>query len=743
MTVVNIASAAVYTKDFQIREKIQLYTMALVFLVLLYHSPSGLVLYWLCNNIYSLVKNISQKNKTAKRIIMTALAYASLCLAGCILFLHTGALKKRILVSIFMAVPGGIFLFSDYFKIKKEYLTSKARKILKTRLKTKNTALDRTGTFVYSALALCLLAGLVIPSRLIASSVSEFSFIEPLTSPLPFVGITLLQSTGFFLWTLGVFFLSSAKARKILTAFITFALGAVLVDVYLFSGNYGFLTPELKFSDFVRAPFSESALNIAVIALICAFLLYLLICKRRLILFSAQTILIAAFLIIGIMDTVKISEGFKSVHSAMALPEDEKRYAFSKTGKNILVIMLDRAISSYIPYIFEEKPELLNSFSGFTYYPNCASFGGHTVFGAPTIFGGYEYTPLEMRKRADKTMREKYYESLLVMPVLMESAGFEVTVSDQPYADFSIYEPFPGITAQRNKGRYRRHFERQKLPSINGKYYYEILYANLSRFSFFKFAPLPFRAFVYDTSDYLSVIKWGNQYADYPNAMLDNYSTLYYLSTITRIIGERKNIASIFVNDLTHEPAFLQAPEYTPESASVEEVNETSGKGKENPHYSVNMAAFLLLGKWFDFLKENGVYDNTKIIIVSDHGSQYVQVINTPALPNGDLIEFYNPLLLVKDFNADFSLKTDNAFMTNADALPILTEGLIADPINPFTGKKIATDKDQGALITTSRLWQPEKHFSKYRFDIKPDEWLFVRDNIFEPANWRKTAVED
>ena len=37
--------------------------MAVIFLVLLYNSPSGLVVYWTCNNIFSLVKNIFYKLK--------------------------------------------------------------------------------------------------------------------------------------------------------------------------------------------------------------------------------------------------------------------------------------------------------------------------------------------------------------------------------------------------------------------------------------------------------------------------------------------------------------------------------------------------------------------------------------------------------------------------------------------------------------------------------------------------------
>ena len=58
MTVINIASALIYTKNLSKRDKYQLYGMAALFLVLLYNAASGLVLYWTFNNIYSLCKNI-------------------------------------------------------------------------------------------------------------------------------------------------------------------------------------------------------------------------------------------------------------------------------------------------------------------------------------------------------------------------------------------------------------------------------------------------------------------------------------------------------------------------------------------------------------------------------------------------------------------------------------------------------------------------------------------------------------
>ena len=67
MTVINLISGIIYTREMPLRSKIQLYGMALVFLVLLYGSPSGLVFYWTLNNLFSLVKNILRKKTAGKR----------------------------------------------------------------------------------------------------------------------------------------------------------------------------------------------------------------------------------------------------------------------------------------------------------------------------------------------------------------------------------------------------------------------------------------------------------------------------------------------------------------------------------------------------------------------------------------------------------------------------------------------------------------------------------------------------
>jgi len=90
MTAINIISGAVYLRGFPLRDKAQLYGMALVFLVLLYNAPAGLVLYWTCNNLFSLGKNIVYKIKNGPRYCLRAAAAVIVVMILLLLFVHPG-----------------------------------------------------------------------------------------------------------------------------------------------------------------------------------------------------------------------------------------------------------------------------------------------------------------------------------------------------------------------------------------------------------------------------------------------------------------------------------------------------------------------------------------------------------------------------------------------------------------------------------------------------------------------------
>ena len=150
-------------------------------------------------------------------------------------------------------------------------------------------------------------------------------------------------------------------------------------------------------------------------------------------------------------------------------------------------------------------------------------------------------------------------------------------------------------------------------------------------------------------------------------------------------------------------------------------------------HYHANMAALLQVGNWMDYLRENGVCDNTRIIIVADHGNDMGQLEDLFS-KEGKTMEGYFPLLMVKDFGAT-EFTTSSVFMTNADVPTLAVEGLVESPTNPFTGKPINNDAKtahEQFIIMSSQIDLKKNNGTTFL----PDRWVSVKDNIWDPDNW-------
>jgi hypothetical protein len=353
----------------------------------------------------------------------------------------------------------------------------------------------------------------------------------------------------------------------------------------------------------------------------------------------------------------------------------------------------------------------------------------------PCIFGGYYYSPLEVQKRSDELFLDKYFESHMVLPRILAESNFKVTVYNQDWMDYNLYNQFENIKAGNNQRNYTKYYL-EEFKDFSFRDYYNIYYNNLLRFSFFRISPSFFRKAIYFNADYFSVQEFKYSYS---HRTIDSYSSLYYLQDITEITDKDENYATMFVNELTHRYSFMEMPDYKP-SNNIQNNGESSLIKDDN--YHVHMAAFLLLAKWFRFCKENNVYNNTKIIIVSDHGRNFESPFpDRIILPHGDHIDGFTAFLMVKDLNADSDFKIDNTFMTNADVPHVVTDGLIENVINPFTGIELPIGKTDGATITTTTLWSLSDQ-NKYTFKIKPDEWLHVHDNIYDLENWSSVTIE-
>lgn len=152
-------------------------------------------------------------------------------------------------------------------------------------------------------------------------------------------------------------------------------------------------------------------------------------------------------------------------------------------------------------------------------------------------------------------------------------------------------------------------------------------------------------------------------------------------------------------------------------------------------------ASLKFIGKWIDYLKENDVYDNTRIIIVADHGFNLpIEEFKNFSSKKFSSVSpaWYYPILLVKDFNSSGDIKVDNTFMTNADTLFIAKEGLGLENINPFTGNELKKEKSNGVDIYHCKIVETNVEYmaDKTKFTLDKNEAYHVKENIFDENNW-------
>ncbi len=693
MTLINFCSTAVYTHNYSWKNKWQPYAIAVFFLVFLYNSPSGLVFYWTMNNLFSFGKNILMKRMESSG-------------------------KKRISSARVPHPP-----------------------VLSPR--------QSTSLFFLGSSLLVLLLGLYLPSSVISAAPADFIDPDHYRNPLVYLFVTFLISAGFFWFWCTVFFYFTPKHLRDRFSILFWLLsGMALTNCFVFGKNPGNMSSLLIFD--VKPVYQPSLLLIN-LALLLILILLLFILIRRRPSFTAKiyyAVLFCLFVMsfLNIRKTVTVLSGISYMSESRedSYAEDQLTIPLTDTGKNVVIIMLDRAISGYIPFIFAEKPELQDKFAGFSYYPNTISFGAYTNFASAALFGGYEYTTDSINKRDTMSLAEKQNEALLLMPVLFSSHGFKTTVYNPPLAnyqsipDLSIYNDYPDISA---------HYVRGKASDLGlGKYQFEEKARKHAFFmySVYKISPLFLRRFVYNGGNYLTA-----EAAAFNEKFLNAYSVLKKFIFSTNISNEPVNSFFVIDNETSHEPCELQLPDYEPSDSvnngSLEKGYRFDQNGNrllmdEQYHYHANMAALLQLGLWFDYLRDAGVYDNTRIIIVADHGrglNQFPYLIQN----DGSDMEWVNPLLLFKDFDSGDPLKTSDDFMTNADTPSLAMQGLIEDPVNPFTGNRISTEDKHlhDQLVTLSQHFDILKNNGN-TFDTSDAPWYSVHDNIFDQRNWKEVS---
>ena len=735
MTVINIAASAVYTKGLELKDKLTLYLTAFLFLILLYNSPSGLVLYWTLNNIFSLFKNIFYKIKLSKKTWFIIAIIVAVTLT--IVIASTSVKRKPIFMSIGFTV---LLSITPFIKKLFLYFESKQKKSIFDSDK------KRFYVFLSAVSAFLIFVGLVIPSTTIASSPQEFANFDNFTNPLGILYYTVIQTFGIFVWLLCLYKLFSKQIQKYFSYIAVFVLMGSLINAFIFTGNYGDINHFLVFEDSDRLLHGAKyfILNIFTLSLCILIILSFLYSKFVKFLPSILTIIVISFLTVSGFSAINIYKEYQRLQKTdLRTVINNKAYKVSKTGKNIFILMLDRSMNFFIDPIFENNDFVKKEYTGFTLFKNALAFGGNTNLSTPSLFGGYEYTPDNMNKRDSELLVKKHNEAVSVLPKLFSENGWNVSFTDPPWLnyswipDLSVFDKYDMIAQNIDyQGKYSQGLLKSLKFSQNNANL-SAIHRNMLYFSFFRIFPSEIRRVFYSSGNYAN-----SKLPQYITmAFIDSYSAIQNIAKEVEFV-EDKNCINIIVNNITHEPPkqsdikILQK-EFLIPLADKYCLNEYTAE-----HFYANYLAHEECAKFFRFLKENNCYDNSRIIIAGDHGRYSMKTRGMSFLKDfagtGFKPEELIPLMMMKDFNSDGNLKIDNTFMTLAD-IPFLTVKDLDEKlqINPFTGILFKDSQLKNpAKIMIGGEWQADKKLEMKEFKADENNWAFVKDDVYKPKNW-------
>ncbi|MDR0707456.1 MAG: membrane protein insertase YidC [Treponema sp.] len=716
MTVINLLSAMVYAKDMGTREKAQLYGMAIIFLALLYNSPSGLVLYWTCNNVFSLGKNLA--SATLKRPSMALQAIAAI--AG--LVLAAGALGRWFNLDRYTFMIAGLGAGLIALPFVWRWVVKMAR-----RLQTAER--DARLLFFSSCAALLLLMGLLIPAQVMASEASDFA------DPIHYILRTFLQSFVVCLLVPGVVWaFANAGIRKILAVGAAITTLLSLVCVFALSASYGVMTASFKIEqpELISRAFplwmNAAALAVAVIVPIVFFL-----ARQQKILAGVYNAVAIAITAMSIITMFTLGAELKEMRQTAREynVRTDAVFPFTKTGANTFIMFLDRALGVAMNLALDEAPELRELYDGFTWYPNTLSFGNCTVTGLLPIYGGYDYTPQKINARASELLSSKANEALTVLPKLFGEAGGRISITDPSLtnmrfvSDPAVFKDIPNVTVQNLDGRFNKQYIEEfhlKTENFLESFDFDVLF----RYALFRVSIPALRYGIHYKGMW-----WRDSTTNAFGLGLTEYSSLYYLNSMCTV-DNGADTFSMFFNETTHEPGVYTKDgrlSASPPSFTEEDIEKFGSEDTAAYMYTF-MAAMKAVTIWLAGLQAMGVYDNTRIVIVSDHGTGFAK-----DMFEGSRMEDFNPLLMVKDFNAHGPLSVSETFMTNADVPVLVTQGLL-EPKNPHLGTSLSRtfQENDPLAVTRAVAANPSKH-GPYLFNLSGVRTLIGRD-IFKASSW-------
>ena len=754
MTVINLVSALVYTQNMSRKDKIQLYGMAALFLVLLYDAASGLVLYWTFNNIFSLCKNIvydlyhrfgrktieSIKQRFPKHKATNEVFPQSSFMSGYLVFLWGISAIFALLSSNQMD------LISDATKVQLSFisdigfvLTGFACLVELVLLKVWK---HHKVLLAFSLLVLYYGLNTWFKWQFTGANRHYFALIAGLLFLIPVIGLTHLRCN------LNMLLMRGKNAIGLYTPAVSWLI--ILVTAYLpiqafctapelFSPTADVLALLLKYSvigivffwvldkvfkffnaeNFAGYFFSLLTLLFTIYAFLLpmdvgtidAFQISdpapLYLTKNLLVDFVVLILFFAGFIwltrqgkvtlirnvfiiccVLGLgSSTLSLwqSRGqwqTESDSTTVTLPSyNDRLLGFSKDKTNIVVVMLDAFSGSHIDTLFNEYPELKDQYRGFVWYRNMLASGDSTVSSLPSIICGEKCAPWSLNENeTDKSLAEKinryYAETLNKFGPQFDIAIHERNWLEPNRLNDLVHDDMLAIRFM-GDSYLNRYLQKNDITLGRGSSDSFLLAVSL-----FNSVPWSMKNLVYKDG------RWIENLMPKSDTLvvraLREYAFIDGLADLSNT-NATKATYKFFDNEITHHPWLMDAKTCT--VSAKPKIYKTRQDNADELHLANEMCALKALSRWINWMKSEGIFDNTMIILVSDHDGMDSDMIGKVfGSPYKGMVGKPNPLLLVKHLgrSGNKDVEINDMPLSLTDVSKLIDNDL---NIQPFTGR--------------------------------------------------------
>ena len=359
--------------------------------------------------------------------------------------------------------------------------------------------------------------------------------------------------------------------------------------------------------------------------------------------FRSVAIVVSVFLTMVL--TVSLISSYIGSRSIVGNTEFEcsKDHEFDVSDvENFYILILDAVDAHTYQEVAEAHPEYKEWFNDFTFFPNTTCVYPFTSRAIPHILSGFIF-------ENERDFTEFSTDAIDNSPFLkaLEENGYQM----------SIYEPeltYSGYQLDRFANIRTDNFQ------LNPEY--ELVFIKKQiKLALFKYFPYFLKKYVLVDTNIFSLMKGSNPFTTYNDEFLQD------IMDEENVTHTRKKIFAFYHVQGAHLPFIYDK--------NVNTIPEEQGSYYQNIEASMTIA-----GAFLNKLKEAGVYDNSTIIIMADHGYQ---------ARNGGIMERFNPLFMIKGFQEKHAYNASEAPLSYFD-LPEAYNRLLAHQpaVNCFDAKE-------------------------------------------------------